>query len=103
MKWFGAVTRNQAANYYRNADVFILPTLSDGFAITQLEAQAHRLPLIASSRCGDVVEHNVNGLLLNDPSVEAIESAIRFCLRILMRLLVFPAAHRRVKITVSRA
>jgi len=28
-----------------------------------------------------VVQHNVNGLLLNDPSVEAIESAIRFCLQ----------------------
>jgi glycosyltransferase involved in cell wall biosynthesis len=81
VKWFGPVTRNKAAGFYRNADLFILPTLSDGFAITQLEAQAHRLPLIASSRCGDVVQHNVNGLLLNDPSVEAIESAIRFCLQ----------------------
>ena len=81
VKWFGPVTREQAAQYYRNADVFILPTLSDGFAITQLEAQAHDLPLIVSSRCGDVVQHNINGLLLNDPSVDAIESAIRFCLQ----------------------
>ena len=43
VKWFGAVTRNQAAGFYRNVDLFILPTLSDGFAITQLEAQAHGL------------------------------------------------------------
>src|SRR5438094_3963559 len=35
VKWFGPVTRENAADYYRNADVFILPTLSDGFAITQ--------------------------------------------------------------------
>src|SRR6266496_3010610 len=81
VKWFGPVTRERAGQYYRNADVFILPTLSDGFAITQLEAQAHDLPLIVSSRCGDVVQHNINGLLLNDPSVDAIESAIRFCLQ----------------------
>src|SRR6266700_4849248 len=80
LKWFGSVTRKQAAEYYRNADVFILPTLSDGFAITQLEAQAYGLPLIVSKRCGDVVQDNVNGLLLDEPSVEAIESAIRFCL-----------------------
>jgi glycosyltransferase involved in cell wall biosynthesis len=80
-KWFGGVTRNQAAGFYRNADVFILPTLSDGFAITQLEAQAHGLPLIVSSRCGEVVGDNINGLLLDDPTVEAIESAIRFCLQ----------------------
>jgi glycosyltransferase involved in cell wall biosynthesis len=81
VKWFGPATRKQAAEYYRNADVFILPTLSDGFAITQLEAQAYGLPLIASRRCGEVVQHNVNGLLLDDPSAEAIESAIRFCLQ----------------------
>ena len=81
VKWFGPATRRQAAQYYRNADVFILPTLSDGFAITQLEAQAYGLPLIASGRCGQVVQDKVNGLLLDDPSAEAIESAIRFCLQ----------------------
>jgi glycosyltransferase involved in cell wall biosynthesis len=80
VKWFGPVTRSQATEFYRDADVFILPTLSDGFAITQLEAQAHGLPLIVSRRCGEVVQDNVNGLLLDNPSVEAIESAIRFCL-----------------------
>jgi glycosyltransferase involved in cell wall biosynthesis len=80
VKWFGPATREKAAEYYGNADVFILPTLSDGFAITQLEAQAYGLPLIASRRCGEVVQDNVNGLLLDDPSAEAIESAIRFCL-----------------------
>ena len=81
LKWLGPVRPGKAAEYYGRADVFILPTLSDGFAITQLEAQAHGLPLIVSSRCGEVVQQNVNGLLLNDPSVEAIESAIRFCLK----------------------
>src|SRR5262249_42870523 len=48
VKWFGPVTRERAAERYRAADVFILPTLSDGFAITQLEAQAHGLPIISS-------------------------------------------------------
>jgi glycosyltransferase involved in cell wall biosynthesis len=86
VKWFGPVARNQATEFYRDADVFILPTLSDGFAITQLEAQAHGLPLIVSSCCGDVVQHNTNGLLLNDPSVELIASAIRFCLQNLSEL-----------------
>ncbi len=81
VKCFGPVTRKQSADFYKSADVFILPTLSDGFAITQLEAQAHGLPLIVSRSCGEVVQHNVNGLLLDDPSAEAIESAIRFCLQ----------------------
>lgn len=77
VKWFGPVTRNQAAEFYRDADVFILPTLSDGFAITQLEAQAHGLPLIASKNCGKVVQNGVNGSILDEPSAACIAHALR--------------------------
>jgi glycosyltransferase involved in cell wall biosynthesis len=74
------VTRNQAAEFDRGADVFILPTLSDGFAITQLEAQAHGLPIIASKNCGKVVENGVNGIILDKPSAACIAQALRDCL-----------------------
>jgi glycosyltransferase involved in cell wall biosynthesis len=80
VKWFGPVTRNHAAEFYRNADVFILPTLSDGFAITQLEAQVHGLPVIASRNCGNVVENGVNGIILDEPSAACIAAAIRDCI-----------------------
>ena len=80
VKWFGPVTRNQAAGFYRNADLFILPTLSDGFAITQLEAQAHGLPVIASKNCGKVVENAVNGSILDEPSAACIAYAVRDCI-----------------------
>jgi len=80
VKWFGAVTRNQAAGFYRNADLFILPTLSDGFAITQLEAQAYGLPVIASKNCGKVVENGVNGRILDEPSAACIAHAVRDCI-----------------------
>jgi Glycosyl transferases group 1 len=80
VKWFGPVTRKQAAEFYRNADVFILPTLSDGFAITQLEAQAHGLPIIASKNCGKVVENGRSGIILDEPSAACIAHAIRDCI-----------------------
>jgi len=80
VKWFGPVTRNHAAEFYRNADVFILPTLSDGFAITQLEAQVHGLPVIASRNCGNVVENGVNGIILDEPSAACIAHAVRDCI-----------------------
>jgi glycosyltransferase involved in cell wall biosynthesis len=80
VKWFGAVTRNQAAGFYRNADLFILPTLSDGFAITQLEAQADGLPVIASKNCGKVVENGVNGSILDEPSAACIAHAVYDCI-----------------------
>ena len=80
VKWFGPATRKQATEFYRDADVFILPTLSDGFAITQLEAQAHGLPVIASKNCGEVVENDVNGSILDEPSAAGIAHAIRDCI-----------------------
>ena len=80
IRWLGPVTRNTARNYFEQADVSILPTLSDGFALTQLEALTHRLPVIASRRCGEVVLNRVNGLLLEEPTVAAIEEALQSCL-----------------------
>lgn len=61
----GAIPRHSVQYHYRQSDIFILPTHSDGFAITQLEAMEYGLPVIASERCGDVVQHGRNGLRLN--------------------------------------
>ena len=73
----GPVPRGEVQHHFAAADVFVLPTHSDGFALTQLEALAHGLPVIASRRCGDVVRDGVDGLLLSDVSAEALASALR--------------------------
>ena len=65
---------------YDWADVFILPTLSDGFAITQLEALARRVPVIVSDRCARVVRHRENGWVLDEVSSEAIQNGLRHVL-----------------------
>ena len=80
VRWFGRVSRGETASFYRRADVLIFPTLSDGFGLTQLEAQAYGLPIIASRDCGDVVRDGVNGLRLPDLSGESIAHALRHCL-----------------------
>lgn len=72
----GQISRHDATREYQQADVFILPTHSDGFALTQLEAAAHGLPIIASKRCGDVVEDGKNGLVLNAISAKEISEAV---------------------------
>jgi glycosyltransferase involved in cell wall biosynthesis len=66
------------ADYYQKADVFIFPTLSDGFGLTQLEAQ---LPIIASQFCGEVVQDGINGLVLAAVTGETITQALKFCLQ----------------------
>jgi glycosyltransferase involved in cell wall biosynthesis len=94
VKWFGPVTRKQVMEKYRTADVFILPTLSDGFAITQLEAQAHGLPVITSRFCGAVIENGRNGMILEEPSAACIAAAIRDCVANPSRLRDLGAASR---------
>lgn len=76
VKWFNVVPRDAVAEYYRSADVFIFPTLSDGFGLTQLEAQSWKLPVIASVHCGSVVRHDVNGFILPEVSGRAIADAL---------------------------
>jgi glycosyltransferase involved in cell wall biosynthesis len=73
----GAVSRRDVADYYRKADVFILPTHSDGFALTQLEAAVWRLPMIASERCGSVVIPGENGMRLAEVSGKGIADCVR--------------------------
>jgi glycosyltransferase involved in cell wall biosynthesis len=94
VRWFGAVPRGKTDDFYRTADVLIFPTLSDGFGLTQLEAQARGLPVIASRCCGEVVKHGVNGLLLDEPVADAIVEALQFCLADPSRLAAFSAASR---------
>jgi glycosyltransferase involved in cell wall biosynthesis len=77
MCFLGPVPRDQAATVYRQADLFVLPTLSDGFGLTQLEAMANGLPVIATRRCGDVVIHGQNGLLVEAESAQSLADAVR--------------------------
>jgi glycosyltransferase involved in cell wall biosynthesis len=72
IKFIGPVARSEVESYYQKADVFLFPTHSDGFGITQLEAQRRKLPLIVSQRCGEVVKDGFNGSVLRTPSGEEI-------------------------------
>ena len=77
VRWLGAVRRGQVADWFRDADVFLFPTRSDGFGLTQLEAQAWRLPVIATANCGEVVRDGVNGWRLRDGSADEIGGVLR--------------------------
>lgn len=77
VRWVGPVPRSEVGRFYDEADVFILPTLSDGYALTQLEALAHGLPVLASKHCGEAASHGVNGWILDDLEPATIAEALR--------------------------
>ncbi|MBY0303952.1 MAG: glycosyltransferase family 4 protein [Sphingomonas sp.] len=80
VRFHGSKPHQVARSFYEQADVFILPTYSDGFALTQIEARTMGVPIITSRHCAAIVRHGVNGLLLDDVSASAITSALMHCL-----------------------
>ncbi len=77
VRWIGPVSRSEVMRRYREADVLMFPSLSDGFGMAQIEAQGWRLPIVASRSCGQVVQDGVNGVLLDEVSPAALARAIR--------------------------
>lgn len=89
VRWIGSVPRSQVQTYYCRADIFIFPTLSDGFGLTQLEAQAWQLPIVASSHCGEVIQNDINGFVLSEVAPFEIASALRASFHDPLRLLTY--------------
>ena len=76
VRFHGSVTRDKVQNFYSQADVFVLPTISDGFALTQLEAMSHGLPVITTPNCGDVVSDGIDGFLVPARNAPALAEAL---------------------------
>jgi glycosyltransferase involved in cell wall biosynthesis len=77
IEWVGAVDRAAVFQYYRDSDVLVFPSHSDGFGMAQVEAQGWSLPVVASRHCGEVVRPGETGLVLDEVSSEALVSALR--------------------------
>ena len=81
MTFHGSVNRNRTGQFYRNSDVFVLPTLSDGFALTQIEAMAQGLPVITTPNCGEVVSDQTDGLIVSPGDPMALAEALQMVLQ----------------------
>jgi glycosyltransferase involved in cell wall biosynthesis len=81
MTFHGPVNRLETDSFYRSADLFVLPTLSDGFALTQLEAMSHGLPVIATPNCGEVVSDGLDGLIVPACDPMALAEAMQLLIQ----------------------
>lgn len=77
VEWVGAVSRSEVMRHYRDSDVLVFPSHSDGFGMAQVEAQVRGLPVVASRHCGDVVDDGVTGIVLPGVTAHEIASALR--------------------------
>ncbi len=98
IRWLGRIPRSQTGEVYSDCDIFVFPTLSDGFGLTQLEALAHGLPVITTPNCGRVVEDRVSGFIVppRDPRALA-EAILRFVRNPELARTMAPRCHEAVK------
>jgi len=72
----GHLPSKKVKEYYLTSDVFVFPTLSDGFGKVQLEAMSYGLPVIATTNCGNIVEDEKNGYIVPICNAYAIAKKI---------------------------
>lgn len=72
----GPIPRAQIAQVFAEADVFVLPTIADSFALVQLEALAAGVPVITTPNCGSLVRDGVDGYIVPIRSPEILAERI---------------------------
>jgi glycosyltransferase involved in cell wall biosynthesis len=75
---FPRVDQITLAQLYRDADVFIFPSLYEGFSRAIVEAMASRLPIVSTSVgvAGDALRHEESALIVPKHDAAAIVAAV---------------------------
>lgn len=83
VRFLGAKPHEEIPHYLEDADVFVLPSLSEGLALVILEAMACGKPIVATNVGGipDLVVDEETGLLVPPKDSKALAEAIKRILR----------------------
>jgi glycosyltransferase involved in cell wall biosynthesis len=76
---FPRVDQTTLAQLYREADVFVFPSLYEGFSRAIVEAMASRLPIVCTSVgiASDALRHEESALIVPKHDAAALTAAIR--------------------------
>ena len=74
----GLVSSERLWKYYESADIFVLPSILEGFGISLLEAARFGLPIVStkSGAIPELIRNRENGLLVPPEDPEALANAI---------------------------
>ncbi|MEM5807815.1 MAG: glycosyltransferase family 4 protein [Candidatus Aenigmatarchaeota archaeon] len=70
----GISTKENLPYFYSSLDVFALPSLSEGFGLSAVEAQACGVPVVCFNKGAlpEVISNGISGILVDDTSPEAL-------------------------------
>ena len=76
--FIGFLNEEEKIDAYRSADVFVLPTLYEGFGIVFIEAMASGCPIVTTNVAGvpEIVENIKNGILTRPRNSDDIATGI---------------------------
>lgn len=80
-RYSSAVPHAELIPIYQRANVFVFPTLSDGFGLVLLEAMASGLPIIATRNSGaaDLIREGIEGFVVPIRRPEALAERLVWC------------------------
>lgn len=78
IKFLGPVNKKEISKIYQNVDVYVMPSLWEGFSLTIFEAMASGLPVIASKNSGaeGVITDYEQGFIVETCSIEELVNKI---------------------------
>ena len=82
VSFVGAVPHFEVKKYLENADVFVMPSLGEGFNLSTVEALSLGLPCMVSNNSGinDFIVEEENGLVFNIQDIADISNCIQYFL-----------------------
>jgi glycosyltransferase involved in cell wall biosynthesis len=65
-KFWGWKSQSDLVQFYRDADIFVMPSITEAFGVVFLEAMASGLPVVGTNVGGipEIIRHGCNGLLV---------------------------------------
>ena len=82
IQYTGFVLKEQMPSIYHESDVYIIPSLYEGFSQSLIEAMSCGLPVIATECSGAkmVVKNGINGFVIRPADVSALKDKIQWVL-----------------------
>ena len=81
MKFFNPIGHiEKLSDFYKKINIYIQPSVTEGFGITTLEAMAHGRPVIVGEGAGvsELVENGKNGFVVPIRNIKAIKEKIQY-------------------------